>query len=408
MERLGPLSTISKPEPQIWRTLASAATEYDDICARILSLEGVKDENALCSLGHRLEVSLCRIAAARALQATGCSARALERSTQAIMAASVEKTEHPAAFQESALTELQKARIDALLLRSSAQLSCGDFASAHRDALEAHTSCSRCTRGLSLKELKERQKDALEVALRCEVALHGGGPGEDGHGVPMSVEEACSFRFSSTDGVMSPTHELQGHIQDLQSMDWCIRKNKRSASSETKAQFHYISREMWEHSWGMVNCVYFPCTTLQSPVCYSNTILFRVFTVPVLLIYFHFFVPRRRPCYRPHHALQFLIRSWLRNLECWLSDSSKSSTVDFPWELQTGSTLNINETWALLALLTFDAPTPRGSKIHKVKMKAPPEHTAKRNHVWSCWHRPSRTSWGIVGLWYMFESHSSI
>ena len=219
MERLGPLSTISKPEPQIWRTLASAATEYDDICARILSLEGVKDENALCSLGHRLEVSLCRIAAARALQATGCSARALERSTQAIMAASVEKTEHPAAFQESALTELQKARIDALLLRSSAQLSCGDFASAHRDALEAHTSCSRCTRGLSLKELKERQKDALEVALRCEVALHGGGPGEDGHGVPKSVEEACSFRFSSTDGVMSPTHELQGHIQDLQSMD---------------------------------------------------------------------------------------------------------------------------------------------------------------------------------------------
>lgn len=158
----------------------------------------------------------------------------------------------------------------------------------------------------------------------------------------------------------------------------------------------------------MVNCVYFPCTTLQSRVCYSNTILFRVFTVPVLLIYFHFFVRRRRPCYRPHHALQFLIRSWLRNLECWLSDSSKSSTVDFPWELQTGSTLNINETWAPLALLTFDAPTLRGSKIHEVKMKAPPEHTAKRNHVWSCWHRPSRTSWGIVGLWYMFESHSSI
>ena len=221
-ERLGPLSTISKPEPQMWPMLASTATEYDDICARILSLEGAKDENALCSLGHRLEVSLCRIAAARALQATGCSARAMERSTQAIMAASVEKTEHPAAFQESALTELQKARIDALLLRSSAQLSCGDFRSAHRDALDAHTSCSHCTRGLSLKELKERQKDALEVALRCEIALHGGGPGEDGHGVPMSVEEACSFRFSSSmmDGMTSrPTHELQGHLQDLQSMD---------------------------------------------------------------------------------------------------------------------------------------------------------------------------------------------
>eukprot|EP00438_Fugacium_kawagutii_P035678 Skav210694 [mRNA] locus=scaffold1240:31156:31986:+ [translate_table: standard] len=224
--KMGKMSSLVA-EPQFWPLLSASVLEYDDICARVLSLDGVENESSLRSLGHRVEVSFCRLAAARALQAIGSWQSALEHCTQAIMATKSETEFQDALFTLNGMAmdsirTLQQNRIDALLLRCASELSQGDFGSAHKDALEAHGLCSKGFGGG-----KEQQKEALEMALRCEVALHGGAPGEDGRGLPMSQEDVQNFHFEiSQVEIGHVAHEDQTadpqifqDLQDLESMD---------------------------------------------------------------------------------------------------------------------------------------------------------------------------------------------
>ncbi|CAK9003512.1 unnamed protein product [Durusdinium trenchii] len=191
---LGQLPALSaalqfRPRPQLRLILEAAVDEYDDICQRVLALDGVRQESALRSVGHRHEISVCRLTAARALQAMGCSEEAEGQSTQAIIAASVPSKNAPA-FDglSSAISMLYQTRVDALLVRSMTRLSRGDFNAAHRDALDAHSD----SRSLYLPQM---ETTALEMAMRCEMALHAGGPGEDGKGTQLSPEDACNIDF---------------------------------------------------------------------------------------------------------------------------------------------------------------------------------------------------------------------
>lgn len=222
---LGKIGQASCPraELQDWPLLADSVLQYDDICARILSLDGVADESSLRCIGHRLEVSICRLGAARALQATCRSESARERSTQAVIASMLGQGERSASLAGMALSMLQRTCVDALLLRSTAHLSCGNFHLAHKDALDAHHLCSQYS---GIDGFKERQAEALEMALRCEVVLHGGGPGEDGRGIPMSPEDASAFNkldsnVSTTVTCSKPadSSSQSADSQDLQSMD---------------------------------------------------------------------------------------------------------------------------------------------------------------------------------------------
>ena len=244
---LGKLGRVLPPtaESHFWPSLSTCALEYDDICVRFFSLDGGEHESSLRSVGHRMEVSSCRLGAARALQAIGCSERARERSTQAIAATNIEKSEPSPIHDALAVNTLLKTRIDALLLRATSQLSCGNFHCAHKDALDAHALCLNRS---CVADFAKRREESLNMALRCEVALHGGGPGEDGKGIPMSPEDGYAFELDGclsnldTEICCTEYSNHTGDVLDLQSMDWrkaCLLDTWwfKSTTSEASAYF---------------------------------------------------------------------------------------------------------------------------------------------------------------------------
>ncbi|CAJ1351507.1 unnamed protein product [Effrenium voratum] len=180
------LATATCVAPSLVDKVSSAAEAYDDLCLRLLGLDGVSCESALRSFGHRLEVSWCRLAAARLWRACGFLDLAEQRSTEGLACGSDPTEGARAAWGctstaptslPSLLGALKTRRRDLLMLRASLRLQRGAFDSARADALEAHAA---------------GETTALEMALRCEVAMHGSGPG-DGRGLPLTPEEACSL-----------------------------------------------------------------------------------------------------------------------------------------------------------------------------------------------------------------------
>merc|ERR1711971_540512 len=81
---------------------------------------------------------------------------------------------------------------EAFLLRAEVRFRRGAYLEARTDALEA--------RNLSGKNSDPRfAENAEALAIRCDFALHGGGPGPDGKGVPMRPEELAYMKIESID-----------------------------------------------------------------------------------------------------------------------------------------------------------------------------------------------------------------
>ncbi|CAE8714936.1 unnamed protein product, partial [Polarella glacialis] len=162
--------------------LASIAESYEDVCERILALEGVRKETSLQSSGHRIEMLQALLGAAKALFLTGDVSGAEDCCSRALAVGVLSSKSLAAAVQAGGRT-VSASTLEVWLLRSKMQLRRGDSVAARAGALEA--------RALARAMSDEVQLEAsTNLALRCEAALRGGGPGPDGRGLPMSPDEA--------------------------------------------------------------------------------------------------------------------------------------------------------------------------------------------------------------------------
>ncbi|CAE8659891.1 unnamed protein product, partial [Polarella glacialis] len=116
--------------------LASIAESYEDVCERILALEGVRKETSLQSSGHRIEMLQALLGAAKALFLTGDVSGAEDCCSRALAVGVLSSKSLAAAVQAGGRT-VSASTLEVWLLRSKMQLRRGDSVAARAGALEA-------------------------------------------------------------------------------------------------------------------------------------------------------------------------------------------------------------------------------------------------------------------------------
>ena len=182
------LKPCSRIEIQSEDLPTNVITQYDTICTQLMVVDRTRDEKDITFVGHALEVSRCRLVASRLAYLLKSYGLARQRSSQAIWACEAVLNKSISPLQHSALQLLRETLVDSLVVRSMASLQQGNFLAAQEDAMLARSK-SRCWR------LHAHEEETLALAIRCEMALHAGGPGNDGHGCRMAPEAACAIQL---------------------------------------------------------------------------------------------------------------------------------------------------------------------------------------------------------------------
>lgn len=171
----------------------SVAAGYDDVCSRLLVLDGVNRGADVRSVGHRVEFVIAALRAAKAYLAQGNLEAAESRASDAVEAVSTgsmpsntqaEHLRHGAQWLQDQLRE-------ALMCRAEVRLLLGKYEAARSDALDAYPIARKF-------DDAEAAKAAEQLALRCEVGLHGGGPEADAK--PLRPEDVESMLLASVGG----------------------------------------------------------------------------------------------------------------------------------------------------------------------------------------------------------------
>jgi len=179
----------------------AVAEGYDDVCTRLLVLDGVKRGGELRSVGHRIEFVIAALKAAKAYSARGALQPAEARATVAIEAArggepttrcqTNEEEEPSEAHLRHGKRWLKDRLREAYMHRAEVRFRLARYEVARIDALEAYPIARRFGD-------EEGAKAAEQLALRCEFGLHGGGPGPDAKG--LSPEEVDEMIVTSAGG----------------------------------------------------------------------------------------------------------------------------------------------------------------------------------------------------------------
>ncbi|CAE6971007.1 unnamed protein product [Symbiodinium natans] len=214
LKELGLADAFSGAEPpsdniESFQLREGLVHEYDDICSRILLMDGARDEKQIRLMGHAVEVSHCRYAAGKIAYSCRLYGLAMERSSQAVWVCEA-ALEHNSSQQQFAIQLLRQTFVDVLVLRSMTALRRGSYRTAREDALLAHSQS---------KSAHGRAEETLNLALRCEMALHAGGPGDDGEGRPLTPEAACALKLDVTAGCAMSLSTMPRKNLDLDDMD---------------------------------------------------------------------------------------------------------------------------------------------------------------------------------------------
>mmetsp|Transcript_3669 Transcript_3669/g.6564 ORF Transcript_3669/g.6564 Transcript_3669/m.6564 type:complete len:271 (-) Transcript_3669:156-968(-) len=177
----GPKHVLSDRE---FASLDALMHQYDDICKHVLAVDGVSGEGLIRSIGHRLEVTHCRLASGRIAYNIARYDLAATRASQAIVACEVD--DDAGIQQHGAVEDLRRRLIDSLFLRSASFLRQGNYKAARTDARLLHSQTK-----------SYKHEEAMHLMIRCEMALRAGGPGSDGRGCSMDPEEVCTFELGS-------------------------------------------------------------------------------------------------------------------------------------------------------------------------------------------------------------------
>lgn len=192
-----------------------AASAYEDIASRLLLLDGVRREADMRSLGHRAEAAHARLGAAKVFLSAGRFEAAEEQAGLAVQALAVYcEPERAALAVPGARDGDQPVHVSAgpaRLCRARARFRLGHFDGAREDALAA----GPLFRGGGAEQQREA---CTELALMCEVALHGGGPGE-GAGHRLSPEEANELEVHSVASLAGSLCSEDGAVLDVNTMD---------------------------------------------------------------------------------------------------------------------------------------------------------------------------------------------
>lgn len=193
-------SNVTSVTPDRHGKLRWLAAAYDDVCNRLLALDGVCSEAKMRSLGHRAEAVKARLGAARALLAAAddreAALAAKARATSAIEAMALSEELRKKGVKVQGIPDRrddQLLHIDAgevYFCRAKACARLCEYSRAREDALEAYSLA------------KHRGKEALkeecqQFAIRMEIAMHAGGPGPDGQGEPLEPGELDEIEVSS-------------------------------------------------------------------------------------------------------------------------------------------------------------------------------------------------------------------
>jgi len=164
--------------------IASIVDAYDDICERLLALDGVRCEARLRASGHRFEVVKALLGGTRASMLARDWDAAEMRASRAVDAMRIPHAEG---------ADTQQVHVDAAevyLCRSKALLQRGSYEAARQDALMANSLARQCGDDA-------RTETSGELALRCEMALHAGGPGLSGEGRRLSPDDVDTLQIGS-------------------------------------------------------------------------------------------------------------------------------------------------------------------------------------------------------------------
>ena len=164
---------------------------YDNICDHVLIVDGATNEDKVFFVGHAIEICHCRLASARIANFRAWNGLARQRSSEAVSACNAVLRKDSCSQQPFAVQLLRGMLVDALIFRARASLREGCFAAAREDAMLARSN-SRCWH-------LDRDEETLELVVRCEMALHAGGPGDDGGGCIMTPEAACALEICYAD-----------------------------------------------------------------------------------------------------------------------------------------------------------------------------------------------------------------
>ena len=174
--------------------LIDIAREYDDLCERILALDGVNAEQALRSCGHRIEASHCRLAAAQALHIAGCLEEAVERCGRALAAAKGHGYQEAAKGMQDLEQKLRRTAMESLRRRAQLLLRLGKHGST--EAKESQGSPGTLT-----FPVRPRGPKALE----CLVSQ--GSPGSQGS---QGLEPTPTVPYCPSEVVTTPRLQTQG------------------------------------------------------------------------------------------------------------------------------------------------------------------------------------------------------
>lgn len=179
--------------------LLAVAAAYDDIGRRLLALDGVQSEAKMRSLGHRAEAVKARLGAARAFLAMEGDSEAA-RQAEARTTSAIEAMRLPPELQtkgakaagipdgKDELLHVDAANVHLCRARARARLC--EYSLARGDALEAYSLAKhRCNEALT--------QECEQLAIRCEMAMHAGGPGPTGDGEPLDPGELDELELGS-------------------------------------------------------------------------------------------------------------------------------------------------------------------------------------------------------------------
>mmetsp|Transcript_68471 Transcript_68471/g.221257 ORF Transcript_68471/g.221257 Transcript_68471/m.221257 type:complete len:317 (+) Transcript_68471:67-1017(+) len=224
------------------RSSEEVAGAYDDICSRLLVLDGVRQDSEVRSMGHRVEMARARLSAARAHLAAGDAGAAEARAGLAIGAIRT-WADGARGAAAGAPAEAEAGRrllcaapsaIDAHLCRAQARFLRRDYEAAREDALVAYSTAQACS-------ITKQVRASSTLALRCEAALHAGGPGLDGQGLPLPPDEVdsielgelgCSMEVPASEQAATGQEAAHGEaVEGVASSDKAVAGSDATAST---------------------------------------------------------------------------------------------------------------------------------------------------------------------------------